>query len=70
MYVNKASEEKLFRIAKEFARARNAEKLYIVAHSAVESQAFYHSMGCVEEQEYDPRHAEKNPLDCQLGYIL
>ena len=43
-----------------------AGKLYISAHSAVESQAFYKSMGCVEAGEYNPEHVEKEPYDCQL----
>ena len=32
---------------KEWAKQKGAKKLYISAHSAVESQAFYKSMGCV-----------------------
>lgn len=56
----------LFLIAKRFARERKAKKLYISAHSAVESQAFYRAMGCVEAQEYNREHVEKEPYDCQL----
>jgi len=56
----------LFSIAKDFARARNAKKLYISAHSAVESQAFYHAMGCSEAEEYDLEHVAREPYDCQL----
>ena len=60
----------LFSAAKRFARERNAQKLYISAHSAVESQAFYKAMGCVEAQEYNAGHVEKEPYDCQLEYVL
>jgi len=60
----------LFSIAKRFAREKNAKKLYISAHSAVESQAFYHAMGCVEAKEYNLEHVEKEPYDCQLECIL
>lgn len=60
----------LFERAKEFARSRNAEKLYISAHSAVESQAFYKAMGCVEAEEYNAGHVEKEPFDCQLEFQL
>ncbi len=56
----------LFSIAKRFAISINAKKLYISAHSAVESQAFYHAMGCTEAEEYIQEHVEKEPYDCQL----
>ncbi len=56
----------LFLIAKQFAKEKKAEKLYISAHSAVESQAFYRAMGCVEAEEYNKEHVEKEPYDCQL----
>ncbi len=56
----------LFLAAKRFAKGLNAEKLYISAHSAVESQAFYRAMGCVEAEEYDPLHTQREPFDCQL----
>ncbi len=56
----------LFTAAKEWARGQGADRLYISAHSAVESQAFYKSMGCVEAQEYQQSHVEKEPYDCQL----
>lgn len=60
----------LFSLAKQFARSRHAEKLYLSAHSAVESQAFYRAMGCVEAEEYDPAHVKAEPYDCQLEYHL
>ena len=56
----------LFLSAKEWAKKKNAEKLYISAHSAVETQAFYKAMGCVEAEEYDKKHVEAEPYDCQL----
>lgn len=56
----------LFTAAKDWARAHGAKKLYISAHSAVESQAFYRAMGCVEAQEYQAAHVEAEPCDCQL----
>lgn len=56
----------LFLIAKRFANERNARKLYISAHSAIESQAFYRAVGCVEAKEYNQAHVEKEPYDCQL----
>lgn len=60
----------LFVAAKGWAKAHGAQKLYISAHSAVESQAFYRSMGCVEAQEYNAAHAEAEPCDCQLECAL
>lgn len=61
---------RLFELAASGAREMGAEKLYISAMSAEESQAFYRSMGCVEAQEYDPWHVEKEPCDVQMEYAL
>lgn len=58
----------LFAAAKDWAGQHGAEKLYISAHSAVESQAFYRAMGCVEAKEYNQKHVEQEPYDCQLEY--
>lgn len=60
----------LFQRAAESGRALGAEKLYISAHSSVESQAFYKRMGCAEAEEYDAHHVELEPCDCQLEYRL
>ena len=60
----------LFEEASCFARARGAHKLYISAHSAVESQAFYQAMGCVDAEEIQRGHAEKEPFDRQLECAL
>lgn len=47
-----------------------AKRLYISSHSAVETQAFYKSMGCVEAREYQKEAVEREPCDCQLEYTL
>ncbi len=60
----------LFLAAKRFAGEKGAEKLYISAHSAVESQAFYRRMGCVEAEEYNAQHVAREPYDCQLECSL
>lgn len=60
----------LFRAAGEWAGKKGAQKLYISAHSAVESQAFYRAMGCVEALEYQQEHVEREPFDCQMEYRL
>ena len=57
---------KLFVAAKRWAKEKGAKKLYISSHSAVETQAFYRAMGCVEAMEYNQKHAEAEPYDCQL----
>ena len=62
--------KELFMSAAKWAKEQGAKKLYISSHSAVESQAFYRSMGCVEAAEYNQKHVEKEPYDCQLEYIL
>ena len=46
----------LFLEAKKWAKQNGAKKLYISAHSSVESQAFYQSMGCVEAEVYNQKH--------------
>ncbi len=56
----------LFLAAKDWARERGGRKLYISAHSAVESQNFYKAMGCVEAAVYHPGHVAEEPYDCQL----
>lgn len=56
----------LFYAAKEWAKRKGGRKLYISAHSAVESQAFYKAMGCVEAQKYNKKHVKAEPYDCQL----
>ncbi|MCI8538749.1 MAG: GNAT family N-acetyltransferase [Oscillospiraceae bacterium] len=61
---------RLFSSAKEWARQKGARKLYISAHSAVESQAFYHKHGCTEAQLYHQSHVDAEPFDCQLECVL
>ena len=60
----------LFGLAAGSARERGAEKLYISAMSAEESQAFYREMGCVEAVEADPYHVQMEPCDVQMEYLL
>ena len=60
----------LFRRAARAARALGAKKLYISAHSSVESQAFYKAVGCVEAAEYDEAITAREPYDCQLEFDL
>lgn len=62
--------KRLFQMAAQWAKTHGAKKLYISAHSAVESHAFYKAIGCTEALEYDQRHVEKEPCDCQLEYVL
>ncbi len=57
---------RLFDLAKDFAAEQGAEKLYISSQPAVESQAFYAAMGCVEAKEYSAVHVEREPWDCQI----
>lgn len=62
--------KKLFEAAKRWAKEHGAKKLYISAHSAVETQAFYKALGCVEALEYNKEHAEAEPFDCQMECLL
>lgn len=61
---------RLFELISARAREMGAEKLYISAHSSVESQSFYRAVGCREAEEYSRYHAEKAPCDCQLEFVL
>lgn len=56
----------LFLLAKEWSRKKGANKLYISAHSAIETQIFYKKMGCIEAQLYNKNHVDNEPCDCQL----
>ena len=60
----------LFRLACEQARIRGAQKLYLSAHSAEETQAFYRAMGCVEAAWYHPELVALEPCDCQMEFLL
>lgn len=60
----------LFSKARQWAKEQGADKLYISAHSAIESQAFYRKMGCVEAKQYNQAHVEKEPCDCQLECVV
>lgn len=60
----------LFHAAADWARAHGAGKLYISAHSAVESQGFYKKMGCVDAALPRQDHVEREPFDRQLEYKL
>lgn len=52
--------------ARQWAGAKGAEKLYISAHSSVESQAFYRAMGCRLAQEVQSFHVQEEPFDVQM----
>lgn len=67
---NQGIGRELFAMAKHWAKEHGAAKLYISAHSAIESQAFYEKMGCVEAMQYNMEHVEKEPYDCQLECAL
>lgn len=58
--------KQLYEAALSAAAGFGAKKLYISAHSAQETQAFYKAMGCVEAKEYDQKAVELEPCDCQL----
>lgn len=60
----------LFSRAAQFARALGAKWLYMSAHSAEESHAFYMAMGCVEAEEYLREHVEAEPCDVQMQFEL
>ena len=60
----------LFFRAAQWAREHGGKKLYISAHSAVETQAFYRALGCTEAVEYQQSHVAQEPYDVQMEYVL
>lgn len=61
---------RLFAAICDAARAAGADKLYISAQSAKETQAAYKALGCVHAQEIDPTRAAEKPCDVQLEYDM
>lgn len=61
---------KLFGMAALWAESHGAGKLYISSHSAVETQRFYESLGCVDAQEFSQEHVQREPYDRQLELDL
>lgn len=60
----------LFSLAREEAKKIDAEKLYISACSAKETQAAYKALGCTLAEEINERLAEEEPCDIQLELAL
>lgn len=60
----------LFGKAMDWAKKRGARKLYISSHPAVESQAFYKKMGCVDAKYICDEHIAREPFDRQLEVML
>lgn len=62
--------KRLFYEAKSWAKQNGGLKLYISAHSAIESIAFYQAMGCIEAKSYNQNHVDAEPFDCQLECLI
>lgn len=62
--------QKLFQGICQAARMLGAQKLYIGAHPAVETQAFYGKVGCTGAQEVIQEIYQREPRDVQLEYQL
>lgn len=60
----------LFSRCAEQAKSWGAQKLYISAHSAEETQAFYRAVGCVDAVEVNRHHVQLEPKDCQMEYVI
>ena len=60
----------LFALAAQAARALGAQKLYVSANSAKESQLFYRAVGCVPASEVIPELFELEPYDIHMEYDL
>ncbi len=62
--------KKLFFHCAREAGEMGAKKLYISGHSAVETQAFYASMGCMDAEWIFREQVEHEPYDIQLEYRI
>ncbi len=62
--------KQLFRLICDAAAQAGAERLYLSTHTAEESQAFYHAMGCVDAQEINHTLADLEPYDRQMEAVL
>ena len=60
----------LMKLSCKWAKDRGAKKLYISAHSAVETQSFYRRLGCKDAEEISEKHAKKEPFDVQMELVL
>lgn len=69
-YRGKGLGRKLFQSCITHARKIGAGKLYISAHSSVETIYFYTKIGCVDAQWLWKEQLEREPYDCQMEYIL
>jgi len=62
--------QKLFKCVVNKAKLLGANKLYISAHSAEDTIAFYKKVGCKFAEEINNELVEKEPLDLQLEYEI
>lgn len=62
--------KELFSLAVKWAERKGVDKLYISSHSAIETQAFYRGLGCIDAKVINKRHADAEPYDCQLEYVI
>jgi GNAT superfamily N-acetyltransferase len=60
----------LFSMACKAAKRMGARKLYISAHPAEETQAFFKAVKCAEAVHCNMRLLAQNPYDCQLECAL
>lgn len=62
--------QKLFNQIASLAKEANFQKLYISAHPSIETQAFYHRVGCTLATHIIPELYDKEPADIQMEYPL
>ena len=67
---NRGIGKRLFLSAVKSVKQLQAKKIYISSHPAVETQAFYDSVGCVPAQKIISEIYLREPLDIQLEYEL
>ena len=62
--------KELFQLCSQRAKQLGAEKLYISAHSAEESQLFYEILGYVDALEINEKIVEHEPYDRQMEFVI
>ncbi|RSK27541.1 GNAT family N-acetyltransferase [Bacillus sp. HMF5848] len=60
----------LFQMCVKEAKSLQVKKLYISAHSSVETIDFYVRMGCVDATWIWQQQVHHEPYDCQLEYVI
>lgn len=60
----------LFQDGAKWARSRDASRLFLSTHPAIETQRFYEAVGCVDATETLVKHGDPEPVDRPMEVSL